>query len=266
MTFDDYIQWIRSDAFDVSTQANQAVFWSGTFQQVAPENISFSRQWNDDAAKESIADSGRTLIASTPGGGELEARAARGELNDFTREQQTQLWEEASKKYAEQASGDVATRVVGAAEPRVFRQVELGTLLENEHVTSINVLAREELKQLYDQDQDAAFTKVCEAEVANRLDEAQRSQNPFATDEAQQAQRFLDAMSRVAGTANDNVPSDGLGHQAANDNAAPSSWLPYGDRNERHAHDVLKLDADLPPLSPPPPPPAPPEQDETLTH
>lgn len=264
MNFDEYIQWIRSDAFDVATQPNQAVFWSGTFQQVSPDNISFSRQWNEDAAKQSIEDSGRTLIGTTHGGNDLEKRAAAGELKDFTREQQTQIWEEASKKYAEQASGDVATRVVGAFEPRVFRQVELGTLLENDEVTSINGIAREDLKALYDQDKDAAFKKVCEAEVANRLDEAQRTQDPLAMDQAQQAQRFLDAMSHQA--ANDNVPSDPFGHQAANDNAAPPSWLPYGDRNERHAHDVLKLDADLPPLPPPPPPPPPPEQDETFTH
>ncbi len=141
----------------MSSTDNGAVFYSNDSYPDGPH-------YNRDRA-DSLIDSEPeqyTRLENTPGGEWLDDENL---YENFDQNVADQLWEEASEKYASSATGEVNTFVVGAHEDRIFRDTELPALLENEKVTAINGLDREEVKELHDKDPEAAFNKVCEAEL-----------------------------------------------------------------------------------------------------
>jgi hypothetical protein len=181
----DMREHIRSDEFDVSSPRDGATFWSGdkvandTLVEGQPATAGDGRPRSSDEAAEgkgyfelsrnyvraehAVADGERTRLESTPGGRWLQQQDLKAQ--GFDGNERAALWEEASEKYAQGASGDVSTRIVGAEDTSVFRKVELPTLLDNDKVTSINGVPRDELRQQYAADPEAAYAKVRDGEL-----------------------------------------------------------------------------------------------------
>jgi hypothetical protein len=84
------------------------------------------------------------------------------------------IWRDTSLRYTNEASGNVDTFVVGAAQHSVFRDAEMPAALNNAQVSSINGVSREELAGLYHKDPEACFNRICEAELER---DRQRSTN-----------------------------------------------------------------------------------------
>lgn len=159
-TEDEYIRHIQSDAFNVTTERDKAVFYSGR------------DGFNCGDAHFRYVRHGYQSIDKTQGGTWLERERLWGEeRNQFGRPYEPEerlhndqpkspfdedaadrIGNAASKKYAEQASGLVICIVQDADERRTFRRVELPALINNEKVTHINGIERKALKELYDQD------------------------------------------------------------------------------------------------------------------
>jgi uncharacterized Zn-binding protein involved in type VI secretion len=78
------------------------------------------------------------------------------------------IWAAASVKYAGEASGSCRCFIANAPADRVFRKHELAALLNNDKVTDLNNIPREALKSIHDQNPDAAFSAVEQADVALR--------------------------------------------------------------------------------------------------
>ena len=74
---------------------------------------------------------------------EIEVRSKKAAIRIAQRE-----WNDASRRYAANAHGNVDTYVVGAEQNRTFRRYELPELLKNEKVTSINGVDRKALAKL----------------------------------------------------------------------------------------------------------------------
>ncbi len=81
----------------------------------------------------------------------------------YGKEGNTQIWLENSREFAASISGTVQTFVCGARDTSIFRTVELPTLLDNEKVTTINGVDRQELKDFRD--------KVYERNLADGMTE-----------------------------------------------------------------------------------------------
>jgi len=310
---DQYVEWIKSDQFNVSTAPGEAVFWSGNYFQVSPDDTLFARRFNVNAAdKELTGDDQRQRVEHTEGGKEIFGtyeKDANGKIDkgdDLEKKfgngtpELERVCDAVSEKFAQEVSGDVATRVVGAGELRVFRRIELETLLENEKVTSVNGVAREELKDLYDQDPKAAFQKICESEIGQRREHATDAKTAREVDKAED---FYRSQMKTAANdspepehrekptvepppvqpqaANNNVePShdvrrfsgnapESLQREAANNNNSPPEPTPAravanAPANERTEVKAVAAEQQQPDLRivPPPPPPPPPPSDE----
>jgi hypothetical protein len=88
---------------------------------------------------------------------------------ELTRSEAYEVWRVASEQFSKNAKGDIETHVIDARPDSIFRETELPALLENQNVTSINGISRQELKALYDtgpEGQREAYDKICAAELA----------------------------------------------------------------------------------------------------
>ncbi len=104
--------------------------------------------FNSDAA-DKLGEKGFVKIAETKDGKLLDEATV---TKKFGQEEGEEIWKEASVKYAEEAKGRVTCYGLGAKKDTIFLKKELPTLLENEKVTFINGIPREELKSMYDRD------------------------------------------------------------------------------------------------------------------
>ncbi|MFM7530743.1 MAG: hypothetical protein ACKO63_20045, partial [Nodosilinea sp.] len=147
-SYEEYLAYIQSDEFDARTEHGKAVFYSG----VLPE----SQIGNRKLAERFCADSGSCLIGNTIGGKWLQEITDR-DIN-LSDKQTDSLWSAVSKKYAEQAVGDITAFVYGAEEKRIFYSAELPALLKNENITSINSVPRAELSDWYNNQKDPEIT------------------------------------------------------------------------------------------------------------
>ena len=174
-TRDEYLDYVRSDACDLTTEPDRAVVYANDKFDGHHRNME-------------RAQAAGTTIEQTPGGEFLDKQELFKNLESTDADI---VWHEASHKFASSVSGDVTTRVIGAAEDSAFRQVELPTLLANDKVTAINGVPREELKSLFEKDPEAAFNKVCESELAHSRLQVQGTNDPAAlADLEHRSQRF----------------------------------------------------------------------------
>ena len=102
-----------------------------------------------------------------------------------------EIWSEASKKYAREASGPITCFIHRQDDYGIFQNIELPELLKNEKVDFINGIPREQLKSIYDrdtsQDKKEALSRI-HSEIASeepkhlqertRGDDQEKSQEP----------------------------------------------------------------------------------------
>ena len=108
---------------DVSTGANQAVFYSGKGNRALAE--AFAKL------------NGKMTLEMTPGGRYFDNLDLFGKNSPLTEEQALKVWEILSKRYAKSASGNVYGIVKGANPGSIFNTVEYQALKENPYVTNI---------------------------------------------------------------------------------------------------------------------------------
>ena len=97
-----------------------------------------------------------------------------------------QIMSVASKRYAQNAKGDVKTFVCGARPNSVFRKTELPTLLKNKNVTSINGIDRNTLAKMHKTNPDRAYRAVCLAELRQDRKAAKGNEKSLADVKARQ--------------------------------------------------------------------------------
>lgn len=198
MDKDKYHSHIRSDDFDVSTPHDGAIFYSNDRE----DQLHLNRNSADE--------SGLTRLERTAGGSWLEAQKTYQSIESLgpgeafigprtqsqfeaTKTSADAVWHEASTKFARSVSGNVTTRVIGAEEDTIFRSKELPALLENQKVSSINGVSREELKALYDRDKEAAFNRVCEGELQKSREQVRTGNDPDARYDLQRREQLFEA-------------------------------------------------------------------------
>jgi hypothetical protein len=144
-----------------------AVYWSND-----KDESGYPRNRNRGEAFCRESDGRSTTLEGTPDGACMD-RLCRDPLyreDQEYRARADRLGQDLSRMYAEQTQGQVNTFVVGSRPESVFRSTELPRLLENETVTSINGVPREELDRL---SHTEAFDRICEAELARDVQRAQ---------------------------------------------------------------------------------------------
>lgn len=131
---DQYVEYIRSEECDLSTHHGNAVFYSGNEGR---------NRW---AAELKYANNGYSMIETTNGGSWLDKENLRDALGGPAADR---VWDAASLKFAQTASGSVTCVITNAQLDRTFERVELPALLSNEKVTHINGIEKKELQYLY---------------------------------------------------------------------------------------------------------------------
>ena len=150
-----------------------------TFQPIDPETVntvysgyhSESGMHNGVLAEEYCSVHNACTIEMTEDGKWLQDQIEEGHFLDL---QVEELWEIASEQFAEHAVEDVACFVNGAQEDGVFMTIELDGLLENEMVTSLNEIDRQELENIAEeQGKEAVLDQIAqnEPEIEILLDE-----------------------------------------------------------------------------------------------
>jgi len=196
-TAEEYRDRIKSDEFDVASPRDGATFYSNDAERGGPHR---NRDRSDAMIEQ--GDGRYVRIETTPGGRWLNDEKLYEKL---PREQADAVWSEASKKYANEASGDAKTCVAGARPDSVFRRDELPALVDNEKVTSVNGVPREELKQLHSQDSEAAFNKVCAAEIAQARTAAETGGDKHTLDDTAARQQLYDKQVLQQGRTKENA-------------------------------------------------------------
>ena len=108
---------------DVSTGANQAVFYSG--------------KGNRELAEAFAMQNGKMILEMTPGGKFFDNLKLFDPGSPITKDQALEVWTILSQRYAKAASGNVYGIVKGANPGSIFNTVEYQTLQENPHITNI---------------------------------------------------------------------------------------------------------------------------------
>lgn len=144
-TKEQWYDWVKSDAFDVTPPRDKAVFHSSVMEL----NMHYAAKWIAAQAK------GHVTIGMLKDGILLN----NGDLYRLHKENKEglefvhwKIWGKASEKYAKSASGSVTCFVRRDEADGIFRTVELPALLKNDKVTFINGIPREELESLFDRD------------------------------------------------------------------------------------------------------------------
>jgi RHS repeat-associated protein len=123
---------------DFSTGKDQAVFWSGNNTRT---NMEVAQNW----AKAN----GKMTLEQTRGGQILNDMNLFGPGSGLTGQQAAEVWDIASKRFAEGASGNIhvfstdAKKINKWGNLRTWWRIELPALLKNPHVTSITRMKRD---------------------------------------------------------------------------------------------------------------------------
>ena len=113
----------EAESVDVSTGANQAVFYSG--------------EGNRARAEAFATLNGKMTLEMTPGGKYFDNLDLFGQNSPLTDDQALKIWSILSERYAKAASGNVCGFVQGARAGSIFNTVEYPTLQKNPYVTNI---------------------------------------------------------------------------------------------------------------------------------
>lgn len=138
------IHYIKtSEKVDVSSRPDRAVFYSGGKEiRFKGENHGENRKKAEDFCAKHPE---YTTLEKTPFGQYLENNKV--ELRKvFGKEGVNKIWAATSERYAREASGKITAFVEEAKHDKIFRTHELKTLINNEKVTYINGVSRDELK------------------------------------------------------------------------------------------------------------------------
>lgn len=170
-TYEEWLAWVETQsdhAFAACNGETIAVVYSGLNQV----NTTFARQ-DCEANPEHYS------IHQTAAGLELDQHQLyEKSISGLSADQADAIWCLASERFAENVQGEVQTHVIDARGDRTFRETELPILLDNEQVTSINGISREELKALSpDQNYDLAYERICLAELDHARELAHATHN-----------------------------------------------------------------------------------------
>jgi hypothetical protein len=135
---------------DTSTPKNGSVFYSGVDPMTGLKNR--------DRAEAATIGRLRMRIDETPAGKALNDLNLYGRFSETSPADANQIWNNASRRFANDASGDVVAYVRGANPDRVFARTELPALVNNTNVTSINGIPREQLLNMSPQQRFLAVT------------------------------------------------------------------------------------------------------------
>ena len=113
----------KAKSVDVSTGANQAVFYSGEGNRARAE--AFAKL------------NGKMTLEMTPGGKYFDNLDLFGRNSPLTDDQAIKIWSILSERYAKAVSGNVCGFVQGARAGSIFNTVEYPTLQKNPYVTNI---------------------------------------------------------------------------------------------------------------------------------
>ena len=182
------------ESADVSTNPDRAVFYTHTSDvggaevpnwQVADFAAGASNDsdvgWKDDHRTD---DSYTTINQTADGSDAFQQIGDAHDAGHIDANQKEELENKLSERFADGAEGSVTVyspeNADSETQNKVFYQTEFPTLLENEKVTEINGVAREELKEMYEKDPDVAF-----AALSNRTREHEeyRSERDERSDE-----------------------------------------------------------------------------------
>jgi uncharacterized protein YkuJ len=139
-----YIKTAEKDKVDVSSQPDRAVFYSGgqTVRYKGENHGENRKKAEDFCAKHPKY----TTLEKTPFGQYLEKNDA--ELRKtFGDEGIKKIWAATSERYAKEALGEIKAFVAEAKHDKIFRKNELKTLINNDKVTHINGVSRQELQK-----------------------------------------------------------------------------------------------------------------------
>ena len=117
-----------AEKLDVTTGIGKSVFYSG--------------QGNRKQAEQFALAEDKTTLEMTPGGKVLDDLKLFEQGSPLTPDQAVKVWSRLSRRYAEQAAGDVFCFVVGARPTGVFTTVELPELKKNRKVGVLYLVGR----------------------------------------------------------------------------------------------------------------------------
>jgi uncharacterized Zn-binding protein involved in type VI secretion len=164
--FSDLKAVVAKDSFDVRSQKNGAVFYSDDY---GDDNKSKNRTRAQQFAQDQTAVGKPTsTVEQTPGGRWLDEQKLFNPDSPVSKAEAVEVWDDCSKKYAEQATGSVRCFVTGSKPESTFRRVELEGLVNNPNVNDINGIPRENLAKVFAKNPTIAFDLVESADVALR--------------------------------------------------------------------------------------------------
>ena len=141
---DLYAQAMKiAETFDVATPENSVVLYSISYLPTTE---------NRDRAFACVgANPGRLMIEHTPCGAALvKLGLDSADKCKLSAEQIAAVWKVASRRFIEAASGNVSAFVDGADPRSVFRSMELPTILQNEHIRTINNMDKYAFAKIFD--------------------------------------------------------------------------------------------------------------------
>ena len=119
---------VLAEQLDVTTGISKSVFYSGAGNRKLAEQFALAED--------------KVTLEMTPGGKFLDDLKLFEQGSPLKPEQATKVWSRLSRRYAEQAAGDVFCFVSGARPTGVFITVELPELRKNRKVGSIYHVSR----------------------------------------------------------------------------------------------------------------------------
>ena len=129
--------------YDVSTPANSIVLYSISYLP--------TKENRDKAFSYVKAHPDRMMIEHTPCGAALvKLGLDSADKCKLSAEQIAAVWKVASRRFIEAASGNVSAFVDGADPRSVFRSMELPTILQNEHIRTINNMDKYVFAKIFD--------------------------------------------------------------------------------------------------------------------
>ena len=153
-TVEEYERLIKGERFKVTTDEHKSVFFSGRYADEFKQKLfTYTKM---------TAAFGFTTLEQTLGGRWLNNQQLHKELvspdgyligkpswKALSESEVNSIWDFASKKYAEQAQGEVVVVCLDAKPTSTFQREELPALLKNENVTLLNGISRQELFAKY---------------------------------------------------------------------------------------------------------------------
>ena len=119
---------VLADQLDVTTGISKSVFYSGAGNRKLAEQFAIAED--------------KMTLEMTPGGKFLDDLKLFEQGSPLKPEQATKVWSRLSRRYADQAAGDVFCFVIGARPTGVFTTVELPELRKNRKVGNIYHVSR----------------------------------------------------------------------------------------------------------------------------